>query len=58
MDTNIAGGSGTRRLRERAVLLRNSAGAGGFKKTVSGRALIQPQHAEPFIDLQYFPVVV
>ncbi len=40
MDTNIAGagGSGTRRLR--AVLVRNSAGAGGFKKTVPRRALV------------------
>ncbi len=42
MDTNIAGGSGTRRLRERAVLVRNLVGAVGcrFKKTVLRRALV------------------
>ncbi len=45
MDTNIVGadGTGTRRLRERAVLGRNSAGVCGcgFKKTVPRSALMQ-----------------
>ncbi len=45
MDTNIAGagGSGTGRSQERAVLVRNSAEVGGcgFKNTVPCRALLQ-----------------
>ncbi len=46
VDTNIAGvgGTGTRRLRERVVLVRNSAGAGLRKPSRAGLYIIAPKN--------------